>query len=236
LDSNNNNNENSKRKDHKRKVGHDGLFYHQQDSTLIVDDKKVKRDTITARLLVYFLDNPDRVISRAELTEQIWQSGYVSNNTITHGVSVLRKLLGGDINRYITTVPKEGYRFVHPEAEVASESNIKPGTKLDTKPDTKPHSKAHFLNARWLVSPVVAVLSFLCLGVMVVLQPSQTLDGAAPGNSVMSIAVLPLVNKNALNKSSAPDQQLFVDGFTELVINRLTRINGLFVTAEIGWA
>ena len=232
MDSNNNNNENSKGKDHKRKVGHDGLFYHQQDSTLSVDDKKVKLDTITARLLVYFLDNPDRVISRAELTEQIWQSGYVSNNTITHGVSVLRKLLGGDLNRYITTIPKEGYRFIHPEAEVASESNIKPGTKLDTKPD----SKAHFLNTRWLVSPVVAVLLFLCLGVMVVLQPSQTLDGAAPGNSVMSIAVLPLVNKNALNKSSAPDQQLFVDGFTELVINRLTRINGLFVTAEIGWA
>jgi DNA-binding winged helix-turn-helix (wHTH) protein/TolB-like protein len=217
----NNNNENSKRKENKRKVGHDGLFYHQQDSTLIVDDKKVKIDTITARLLVHFLDNPDRVISRGELTEQIWQSGYVSNNTITHGVSVLRKLLGGDINRYITTVPKEGYRFVHPEAEVASESNI----KLDIKPD----SKTHFVNTRWLVSSVVAVLLFLCLGVMVVFQPSQTRDGAAPGNSVMSIAVLPLVNKNALNKSRAPDQQLFVDGLTELVIHRLTRINGLVV-------
>lgn len=214
-------------------LGHGEQFYDQQQSTLSCNGHKTKLDPITARLLVYFLDNPDRVISREELSEHIWQSSYVANNTINRGVSVLRKLLGGDLNRYITTVPKQGYRFVHPQPDIVS----------------APASNANGVNTRWLFAGAVAGMLLLIFAAMVMFRPfslnktpltADTVQDAGLLNAeelntaVLKIAVLPFLNKNSVDQSTVDkektdDQQLFIDGLTDQIINRLTRINGLVV-------
>jgi len=65
-------------------------------------------------LLVFFIDNPDRIISRDELQSVIWKDIFVSDNAISKSVANLRKLLGDDPKnaRFIQTVPKQGYRFI----------------------------------------------------------------------------------------------------------------------------
>lgn len=44
-------------------------------------------------LLCYFLAKPNRIISRQELAEQVWQQSYVDDNAINRAISDLRKAL-----------------------------------------------------------------------------------------------------------------------------------------------
>ena len=66
-------------------------------------------------LLVCFARNPDVVLSRDELIEQVWTRSYVTPHVVTQSVSELRKSLKDnqpDSPEYIVTVPKRGYMLV----------------------------------------------------------------------------------------------------------------------------
>lgn len=66
-------------------------------------------------LLVCFARNPDVVLSRDELIEQVWTRNYVTPHVVTQSVSELRKSLKDnqpDSPEYIVTIPKRGYKLV----------------------------------------------------------------------------------------------------------------------------
>ena len=56
----------------------------------------------------------DRVVSKDELLERVWDGAAVEEGGLTRNISVLRKTLGEtpDEHTYIVTVPGKGYRFV----------------------------------------------------------------------------------------------------------------------------
>jgi len=64
-------------------------------------------------LLLYLLKNPQRLVSRNELIDQVWNGRVVTNNTIDQCILKLRKALNqahqGD---YIETVYGQGIRFI----------------------------------------------------------------------------------------------------------------------------
>jgi Tol biopolymer transport system component/DNA-binding winged helix-turn-helix (wHTH) protein len=66
------------------------------------------------RVLLYLLRNPQRLVTKDELLDAVWQETSVSENSLTRSVALLRRLLGDDTRepRYIATVPTVGYRFV----------------------------------------------------------------------------------------------------------------------------
>lgn len=208
-------------------IGHDGLYYQAKNLTLVKGEKTVKLDATTARLLQYFLDNPGKVIARAELIEQVWQTNFVSDNAINRTISVLRKELGGDTNYYITTIPKKGYCFVHPEppdetplTQANETISEKPITKT-AKPSAIKPTKIH-----WLAGGFLATLVLLLLWRMdgaFISNETQT-PAIRTGLEVINIAVVPFASS-----SNEPNQQLLADGLTEEVINLLTRIPGLVV-------
>jgi len=83
---------------------------------------KVTRDDIlfdlepqSLRLLLYFVENQNEVISRAQLSESVWQSPYTSDDAINRGISTIRKVLSEHRNQFIRTIPKIGYTFSIPE-------------------------------------------------------------------------------------------------------------------------
>lgn len=57
-----------------------------------------------------------RVVEKAELMKLVWPDSFVSDDSLTHHVAVLRKALSDapDRPQYILTVPRYGYRFVAP--------------------------------------------------------------------------------------------------------------------------
>jgi DNA-binding winged helix-turn-helix (wHTH) protein len=66
-------------------------------------------------LLLFFVRNPDRVVSRAELTAEVWEGVALGESAIPTAVNALRKILGatgGDAS--IKTVYGRGYRFCAP--------------------------------------------------------------------------------------------------------------------------
>jgi DNA-binding winged helix-turn-helix (wHTH) protein/TolB-like protein len=65
-------------------------------------------------VLLYFVQNPGRVLTRDELLKNVWPDTYVDENSLAQSISALRRALEekpGD-NSFIVTLPGRGYQFV----------------------------------------------------------------------------------------------------------------------------
>jgi TolB-like protein len=65
-------------------------------------------------LLVYLLQNRDRVVSKDDLIASVWEGRIVSDSTLTSRINAARKALSdsGEDQRLIRTIPRKGFRFV----------------------------------------------------------------------------------------------------------------------------
>jgi TolB-like protein/cytochrome c-type biogenesis protein CcmH/NrfG len=65
-------------------------------------------------LLVYLLENRDRVVSKDDLIASVWNGRIVSDSTLTSRINAARKALGdsGEGQHLIRTVARKGIRFV----------------------------------------------------------------------------------------------------------------------------
>ena len=65
-------------------------------------------------LLVHFIRNRNRIVSKDELIDTIWQGRIVSEATLSSRISAARRALGdsGNDQSLIRTVHKRGFRFV----------------------------------------------------------------------------------------------------------------------------
>src|SRR5580693_3605387 len=73
-------------------------------------------------VLLYFVQNPGKVLTREELLKNVWAEAFVDENSLAQSISVLRRALEekpGD-NSYIVTLPGRGYQFVSAVHVVAS--------------------------------------------------------------------------------------------------------------------
>ena len=65
-------------------------------------------------LLVYLVQNCDRVVSRDDLFASVWGGRIVSDSTLTSRINAARKAVGdnGKDQKLIRTIPRKGFRFV----------------------------------------------------------------------------------------------------------------------------
>lgn len=89
----------------------DEALYNVQDAA---EPKLVPLENICRKALAYFIRNPDRIISRDELLDKVWNVTNVTDVRISRAISILRGALGDDANKpsYILTIPKSGYKFI----------------------------------------------------------------------------------------------------------------------------
>jgi TolB-like protein len=89
--------------------------------TLDTDRRELRRgeDVIAVEpqvfdLLVYLLQNRDRVVSKDDLIAAVWRNRIVSDSTLTSRINAARKAVGdsGQEQKLIRTVPRKGLRFV----------------------------------------------------------------------------------------------------------------------------
>ncbi len=106
------------------KVG-DWWYLPQQDKLVKIDDtgeitETAGLDNLCQKALNYFLMNAGRLVTRDELLSDVWGVRDVSDGRISRVIRVLRVALGDDSRepRYIETIPKRGFRFIAPVAEV----------------------------------------------------------------------------------------------------------------------
>ena len=92
--------------------------------TLRREEKLVTLNYRAFDVLLYFVQNPGRVLTRDELLKNVWADTYVDENNLAQSISALRRALEekpGD-NTYIVTLPGRGYQFVSMVQVVAPEN------------------------------------------------------------------------------------------------------------------
>ena len=120
------------------------------------------------RLLVYLIENRNRLVRKQELLDAVWHDAMVTENALTRVIALLRKALNEDsrIPRYIETVPTAGYRFIANVAVV--EEN--PATRAATQTPPIALAAEHRTGARtrnlWIAVPVV-LLAIVIAGIFV---------------------------------------------------------------------
>ncbi|QDP01394.1 winged helix-turn-helix domain-containing protein [Thalassotalea sp. PS06] len=89
----------------------DDWVIYPEKSLIEKDGEVIHLEPKVMEVLVYLLENSNRVVSREELNEKVWQSRYTSDDVITRAISVLRKKLNDHdkVRQYIKTIPKHGY-------------------------------------------------------------------------------------------------------------------------------
>ena len=65
-------------------------------------------------VLLYLVQNRDRVVTKDDLIAAVWDGRIVSDSTLTSRISAARKAVGdsGEQQRFIRTFARKGFRFV----------------------------------------------------------------------------------------------------------------------------
>ena len=173
------------------------------------DGQPVDLEPRSLDLLVYLLEHSDAAVSKDELQDEVWGT-IVSESAVSRAVFKLRKALGDTDESVIKTVPRFGYRFVAP---------------VDTADDRATGARDRGLH----VGMALAVLALVAAGLVyyLVFDTDKQASGPATADGRKSIAVLPFVAM-----SSAEDDEYFADGLTEEILNSLTQVPELLVTAR----
>jgi TolB-like protein len=106
-------------------------------------------------LLVYLVQNRDRVVSKNDLIASVWGGRLVSDSTLTSRINAARKAVGerGANQKLIRTIPRKGFRFV---GVVNEQSNNTPPVEAPPEPSHEPPTPA----LPWPDRPAIAVLPF----------------------------------------------------------------------------
>src|SRR5262249_21403312 len=174
------------------------------------------------QLLLILVENPQRVVTRRQLRERMWDNETFVDyeQGINVAIKKVRDALGDSAEnpKFIETIAKKGYRFLVP-VDLSCAGNGAPAASASQPvatpprvPDATPGSW-HFLGRPWIFALLVAgVLSTLALWSLEI--------GARHRHyaQIHSLAVLPL-----RNLSPDPGQEYFADGITEELITNLAQ-------------
>ncbi|MGH8555358.1 MAG: winged helix-turn-helix domain-containing tetratricopeptide repeat protein, partial [Gammaproteobacteria bacterium] len=96
-------------------------------------------------LLVYLVENRERVVSKDDLLDVVWAGRIVSESTLTSHINAVRKAIGdsGAEQRLIRTVARKGFRFVGDVREAQSSDGFSsPRTEPAESNETPAHALA----------------------------------------------------------------------------------------------
>jgi TolB-like protein len=132
------------------------------DHRLDTDRRELRRGSETIAmepqvfdLLVYLVENRDRVVSKDDLLASIWGGRIVSDSTLTSRINATRKAVGdsGEEQKLIRTIARKGFRFV---GDVRRPTDGEPAHAEPTIVGLEPPRPALPLPDR----PAIAVLPF----------------------------------------------------------------------------
>jgi Tol biopolymer transport system component/DNA-binding winged helix-turn-helix (wHTH) protein len=111
------------------------------------------------RLLIYLIQNRNRLVPKQELLDKVWPDAIVTENVLTREIVLLRKAFKEDSRspRYIETVPTVGYRFVAKVTEVGQPAADAAALEKSASTSRQP-SRTFVIASLLLLGGVAAVL------------------------------------------------------------------------------
>ena len=88
----------------------------------------------TFDLLLYLIQNRERVVSKDDLMAAVWSGRIVSESTLSSQINAVRRAIGDDGERQILvrTLPRKGFRFVGEVEERCARERLSVGEAADT--------------------------------------------------------------------------------------------------------
>ncbi|MCR4703114.1 MAG: response regulator transcription factor [Saccharofermentans sp.] len=87
------------------------------NKTVFVNGDEKKITSIEWKLLSYLIENRNRLVTKTEIFDNVWNDKFTTDGTLNVHVRKIREAIEKDAQdpKYIVTVWKEGYKFVAPE-------------------------------------------------------------------------------------------------------------------------
>ena len=169
-------------------------------------DRRLSFTTIPTRLFTYLLENADKMVSREELLNNIWNKYGLepSNNSVNQYISLIRKSLSelGCDEEIIKTIPRVGFYIAREMVSASSETLHNVETK-----STKVQPAIEQSRLRRGYKPALLAIS-LIISTLLVLQPFRSatghLDYRFPKSTLYKIGNIATCPVYALSASS-PD-------------------------------
>lgn len=226
---------------------------------LTKDEDRVHLNGLPLQVLVYLIENRDRLVSRAELLDHFWESRDVYDDSMRKAIGAIRKALADNSAqpRFIETKRAGGYRYIGPFEDLAethnpvwqsalcatAEMEKLSGVRIVIEEETfESETNDDDLSRVKSSRPLTALLPGF--------KTHKTTLVSIFGLSVMTILVLVFYTRdNGNNENFSPpirsiavlplknlsgdaSQDYFSDGLTEHLINTLAKIEGLKVISR----
>src|SRR5690348_16413697 len=97
------------------------LFYRFEDDVLDTSRRELRRgeellavEPQVFDLLVFLINNRDRMVSKEDLITSVWNGRIVSDSTLASRINAVRRVIGdnGREQRLVRTLTRKGVRFV----------------------------------------------------------------------------------------------------------------------------
>lgn len=186
----------------------------------------------TFDLLLFLLENPNRVITKDEILEAVWAGQFVEEANLSVQVSALRKALGErrTAPRFLITIPGKGYKFVadiHQDEKNISENHKVERFLLDEEPEELKNIPPKQIaagkrRAKTLIFALAGLTVFFLIGFA-----GYRYFSDPPKSRIKSLAVLPFVNQN-----NDPNTEYLSDGLADSVIYSLSSLPELRVMSR----
>lgn len=203
--------------------------------TLLIGGESQSIRTKAFDVLIYLVENRDRLVGKEELLQAVWQGLAVSDDSLVQCIAELRRVLGDSARNphFIRTVTKVGYQFIGPVKEIvlpgASVSSMTVEEVTTVSVEVDDDNRA-MVSAGLLPPgrrPRSRAILFVALGLLLLLagaivwtlrsriEPSTTLPRTAGSHPVLVLYFD--------NESRSPDLEWLREGLADMMIADLSR-------------
>ncbi|HEY0347835.1 MAG TPA: tetratricopeptide repeat protein [Pyrinomonadaceae bacterium] len=188
----------------------------------------------TFQVLIYLLEQRERLVTKDELIDHVWRDTAVTDNALEQCLAEIRKVLGDDSRnpRFIKTIPRAGYRFIGKVEEVSAAAEATP--RISEKAvESRPVAPAKvWIGKRAMLISIAIILIAASLTAIYLIRQRRSLQ-------LLSTVTLPqTAGKRSVavmffdNQSGNADLDWLREGLSDMLITDLSRSKNLTILSR----
>ncbi len=189
-------------------------------------------------VLVYLLEHRERLVTKQELMNAIWQDTAVTDNALVQCITEIRKALGDDSRqpRFVRTIPRVGYRFIAAATESMAPVHVvaRPGDPMELENGSTAGTGVQERGISWIRARtrplaggliVILLLSGIALFRRSSMQRAEVALPKVPGRKPVAVMYFE-------NQSQRRDLNWLREGLADMFITDLARSDKLTVLSR----